>query len=101
MNATRIEVVDKAYGKMDANGDGHVTMDDVRKEYNVDSHPKFISGEMTADQIFASFMGRMGDADGDGNISKQEWYDYYNGISASVDNDEEFVLIITNAWKLD
>ena len=54
---------------------------------------------MTADQIFAGFMGKMGDADGDQSITKQEWYDYYNGISASVDNDEEFVLILTNAWK--
>lgn len=43
----------------------------------------------------------MGDGDQDGAISKQEWYDYYNGISASVDNDEEFILIITNAWRLD
>ena len=101
MNETRKAVCDKAYAKMDVNGDGSVTMEDVRKEYNVDSHPKFQSGEMTADQIFATFMGRMGDKDGDGAITKQEWYDYYNGISASVDTDEEFVLILTNAWKLD
>ena len=53
MNEVRKAVCDKAYAKMDADGNGHVTMDDVRKEYNVDSHPKFISGEMTADQIFA------------------------------------------------
>ena len=46
-------------------------------------------------------MGRMGDSDGDGKISKQEWYDYYSGISSSVDTDEEFVLILTNAWKLE
>lgn len=101
MNEVRKAVCDKAYEKMDSTGDGQVSMEDVRKTYNVDSHPKFQSGEMTADQIFAQFMGRMGDGDGDGNISKQEWYDYYNGISASVDNDEEFVLILTNAWKLD
>lgn len=101
MNETRMAVCDKAYNKMDTNGDGHVTMEDVRATYNVDSHPKYISGEMTADQIFATFMGRMGDSDADGHITKQEWYDYYNGISASVDNDEEFVLILTNAWKLE
>ena len=101
MNQTRKDVCDKAYAKMDSDGNGHVTMEDVRKTYNVDSHPKFQSGEMTADQIFGTFMGRMGDADGDGQITKPEWYDYYNGISASVDNDEEFVLILTNAWKLD
>ena len=53
---------------------------------------------MTADQIFAEFMGSFGDKDGDGVISKNEWYSYYKTISAGVDNDEEFVLIITQAW---
>ena len=52
MNETRKASCDKAYEKMDSTGDGSVSMDDVRKTYNVDSHPKFQSGEMTADQIF-------------------------------------------------
>ena len=49
MNEARKAIVDKAYEKMDSTGDGQVTMEDVRKTYNVDSHPKFQSGEMTAD----------------------------------------------------
>ena len=56
---------------------------------------------MSEEEVFAKFLESFGDQDGDGLISKEEWYNYYCGISASVDSDEEFVLIITNAWKLD
>ncbi len=41
MNEKRKAVCDKAYAKMDSDGNGYVTMDDVRAKYNVDSHPKF------------------------------------------------------------
>jgi hypothetical protein len=33
-------------------------------------------------------------------VTKEEFEEYYNNISASVDNDSEFELILTNAWRL-
>ncbi len=36
----------------------------------------------------------------DGRIEKKEWDEYYAGISASIDNDENFIFSLTNAWKL-
>jgi energy-converting hydrogenase A subunit M len=38
---------------------------------------------------------------GDGKVTLNEFMDYYSNISASVDDDEYFKLIITNAWNLD
>ena len=34
-------------------------------------------------------------------VSKDEWVEYYNNVSASIDNDEYFNLMINNAWNLD
>ena len=56
---------------------------------------------MTEDEIFAEFLGRFGDKDADGQVSKAEWNDYYAGVSSSVDNDDEFVLIMNQAWKME
>jgi|TARA_B110001450_G_C17336375_1_gene365641 Ca2+-binding EF-hand superfamily protein len=55
---------------------------------------------MTEEEIFEGFLKAFGDKDGDGEISKDEWCDYYKGISSSFDTDDEFVQSITNAWKL-
>eukprot|EP00927_Polykrikos_kofoidii_P058511 TRINITY_DN53068_c0_g1_i1.p1 TRINITY_DN53068_c0_g1~~TRINITY_DN53068_c0_g1_i1.p1 ORF type:complete len:189 (-),score=46.22 TRINITY_DN53068_c0_g1_i1:104-670(-) len=100
MSDDRKAVVDQAYAKFDADGNGFVKIDDIKAVYSADEHPKVISGEMTPDQVFAEFLQAFGDKDADGMISQDEWYTYYNTISAGVDNDEEFALIITNAWKL-
>ena len=37
----------------------------------------------------------------DGRVSLNEFYDYYSNVSASIDDDEYFKLMITNAWNLD
>jgi len=33
-------------------------------------------------------------------VTKAEFEEYYNNISASIDNDQYFELMINNAWKL-
>ena len=94
MNEARQAVCDEAYNKFDVDGSGSVNIADIQAAYNTDHHPKVQSGEMTSDDVFAEFLGAFGDKDGDGAISQEEWYSYYNTISAGVDNDEEFELII-------
>ena len=37
---------------------------------------------------------------GDCKITLNEFLDYYSNVSASIDNDEYFQLMITNAWNL-
>jgi len=34
-------------------------------------------------------------------ISKDEWCEYYNNVSASIDRDDYFALMMNNAWNLD
>ena len=100
LTPARQAVVDSAYEKFDKDGSGEISMADLKGVYNVDSHPKFQSGEMTEDQIFGEFLQAFGDQNADGVISKDEWCDYYRGISSSFDTDDQFVQSITNAWKL-
>ena len=101
MPEARLEMVNAAFTKFDVDGCGAVTMKDLREgHYNVDSHPKFISGEMTEEQIFLEFLNAFGDKDGDGSITPEEFQDYYRNVSAHCDTDEEFKVILTNAWKL-
>jgi len=34
-------------------------------------------------------------------VTKDEWIEYYNNVSASIDNDDYFDLMMNNAWNLD
>jgi hypothetical protein len=37
----------------------------------------------------------------DGIVTVEEFMDYYKDISASIDNDDYFELVIRNAWHID
>lgn len=36
----------------------------------------------------------------DQRVDMDEWIEYYNNVSASIDNDQYFELMMINAWKL-
>ena len=38
---------------------------------------------------------------GDGKVTFNEFMDYYSNVSASIDDDAYFELMIKNAWNLD
>ena len=99
-NEARQAFIDQAFAKFDADGSGQITLEDIKGVYNVDHHPEVLSGEVSADDAFKEFMDTFGNADGDASISKKEWDDYYAAVSASMDNDDEFGLMMTNAWQL-
>lgn len=40
------------------------------------------------------------DDSNDGKVSKEEWIDYYTDVSASIDEDDYFELMMRNAWHI-
>lgn len=100
LNPTRQAVVDAAFCKFDSDGSGCVTAADLRCVYSCNAHPKVISGEITEDEAFLEFLANFGDKNNDGKITKTEWNDYYSAVSSSIENDDHFVMLMTQAWKL-
>ena len=94
-------MIGKAFAKFDKDGNGRIDARDLRVVYDCSMHPKVQSGEMTAEEVFVEFLASFGDKNGDGVITREEWSDYYAAVSANIDNDEHFCLLMRNAWKLD
>eukprot|EP00118_Oscarella_pearsei_P024752 m.306719 g.306719 ORF g.306719 m.306719 type:complete len:191 (+) comp41531_c0_seq1:88-660(+) len=101
MSASRIAIVEKAFARMDRTGDGIVTVDDLKGVYDHRHHPKFTSGQWTSQQVFENFLDQFDSPkDKDHKITKDEFLDYYSGLSASIDTDTYFDLVIRRAFKL-
>lgn len=108
MNANRKRIVMQAFDCMDKDGSGQIDINDIRGVYKADKHPDVMSGKKTEAQILQEFLETFETAHNmrnsetpDNVVDKDEWVEYYNNVSASIDNDEYFSLMMTNAWNLD
>uniref|UniRef100_F7DSR6 EF-hand domain-containing protein n=3 Tax=Ornithorhynchus anatinus TaxID=9258 RepID=F7DSR6_ORNAN len=100
MSRAREEVVAAAFAKLDRSGDGVVTVGDLQGVYSGQSHPKVRSGEWTEEQVLRHFLDNFDSPDKDGQVTAEEFLDYYSGVSTSVNTDEEFVAMVQSAWRL-
>ncbi|XP_039767434.1 calcyphosin-like protein isoform X2 [Ornithorhynchus anatinus] len=101
MSMARKEVIMQAFRKLDKTGDGIITIEDLRGVYNGKHHPKYQNGEWTEEQVFRKFLDNFDSPyDKDGLVSKEEFLEYYSGVSASIDSDVYFILMMTNSWNL-
>jgi len=108
MNAARKVWVAKAFGKLDKDGNGYVDINDITGVYTAKTHPDVISGKKTEQQILLEFLetfetshNMRNNTAPDHIVTKEEFEEYYNNVSASVDDDDYFALMMTNAWNLD
>lgn len=77
-------------------------MDDIRGVYNVSHHPDFLQGKKTEDVILNEFLMNFEGPKGrhDGQITEKNFEEYYANVSASIDDDDYFELMIRNAWHI-
>jgi len=57
LNDFRLEFVRQAYNKLDKNGDGTVTLDDIAKIYDVSQHPDVVNGD-DPKEVYQKFMSQ-------------------------------------------
>jgi len=101
LSQERLDVIDSAFAKMDKSGDGSVTLEDLKGVYSGKEHPDVVSGKKSEDEVLLEFLQSFDTPNkGDGMVTKQEFIDYYAGVSASIDLDEYFVTMMQKAWKM-
>ena len=107
MNNFRKKIVTAAFKKIDADGSGILELNDIKGVYSAKTHPDVKSGKKTEDEILGEFLETFeahhamnGRGSKDQRVTPDEFEEYYNNVSASIDNDQYFELMMINAWKL-
>ena len=105
MNNFRKALVVQAFNKLDIDGNGHIDYNDVKQVYNAKGHPDVRSGKKSEEEVLGEFLETFEMhhnilGGNDRVVTKEEFDEYYNNVSASVDNDQYFELMMNNAWKL-
>ncbi len=106
MNEGRKKLALQAFDKLDRDNSGILDINDIKYVYNAKNHPEVRSGKKTEEEVFGEFLETFETHHNilkgtrDRRITKDEWCEYYNNVSMSIDNDEYFATMMTNAWKL-
>jgi Ca2+-binding EF-hand superfamily protein len=108
MNQGRKQVVAMAFKKLDKDGNGWIDINDVRGVYNAKNHPDVKAGKKSEDDILKEFLATFEMAHSIRNndapnyvVTKEEFEEYYNMISCSIDDDRYFSQMIKAAWNMD
>ncbi|XP_060602658.1 calcyphosin-like protein [Ruditapes philippinarum] len=103
MSKLRTDVINEAFDLLDANKDGVLKLEDLKIVYSTNArrHPKFVSGEWTEEQVLRNFLDSI-DTPGnpDGKVTREEFMNYYAGVSSTVDDDSYFDLMMRACYGL-
>ncbi|RLN72032.1 hypothetical protein BBJ28_00010548 [Nothophytophthora sp. Chile5] len=102
MPKRRILLVKQAFSRLDTSGDGKATLEEVERLYDASHHPQVLAGRMKPRDAMLELMSvfEQSDSRGDGVITWHEFLEYYKELSAGFASDDEFELMVRNAWHL-
>ena len=94
MNKFRQNIVRAAFNKIDRDGSGVLELNDIQGVYNASKHPDVKSGKKSEDEVLGEFLETFemhhalsNGGSRDQKITIEEFNEYYNNVSASIDND--------------
>ena len=105
MNDFRKNIVINVFSNLDINGNNIIDIGDVYNVYSVEKNPDVMQGKKTKDQAYNEFLHNFEThhdtktgMTGDNKVTLEEFIEYYNNISTSIDSDEYFEFVVKNSW---
>lgn len=101
INESRLKLIKLAFTILDVDKNGTVTPEDMVERYDASQHPDVVKGTKTKEEALLEFLETF-DVDGsvDGKVTEQEFINYYRNVSACIDSDDYFELVMRNAWRI-
>ena len=101
LNEKRLGLVKLAFDSLDSDGSGILEPSELMDKYDASMHPDVLQGKKTETQVLKEWLSVF-EVGGtvDGMVTYDEFVEYYQNLSANIDNDEYFELMIRNAWHI-
>jgi calcyphosin len=106
LSPRRRSFVERAFKLLDKDRSGVIDYEDVKGTYDASRHPEVIAGRKTVLEVLNDFLGNFEKdsvrtkAGEPIQITWQEFERYYANISASIDDDDYFELMMRNSWHI-
>lgn len=101
MNQRRRGLVHMAFNVLDKDRSGEIDLNDIKGVYNASAHPDVVMEKRTEEEILLEFIENFQTGkDKDDIVTAKEFEEYYANVSASIDDDDYFELMIRNAWHI-
>ena len=101
-----MDAVEKAFDKMDQDGSGIVDINVIKASYDAKQHPDVVNGKRTEQNVLCEYLETfvahhlLRTTKDDTEVTKKEFIEYYKNISACIDSDSQFFLIINKTSGL-
>lgn len=100
LNERREQLVLLAFSYLDKDKNGTIDVQDIAGAYNADKHPDVLAKKKSKGEVFREFLDTFDGGEKDGKVTPDEFKRYYANLSASIDDDDYFELMIRNAWHI-
>ena len=109
LSSRRLEIVDRAFQKLDTKKSGFVNLTEIIRVYDATRHPRVLDGSMSPSQALQQLLNFFEPCAilRNGTISLEEFLGYYAKMSVEVDRgreqnpDEYFERVVARFWRLD
>ncbi|KAH8045471.1 serine/threonine kinase [Aureococcus anophagefferens] len=100
----RANLVEVAFKRLDADGDGRVPPSKLAATFDASQHPEVLAGRVSAQHAYDDFLASFDvkeSACGEPYAGSDEFFDYHRCVSAAVGDDAYFKLLVRNVWRLE
>jgi calcyphosin len=100
ISTARMDAVEKAFNKLDYGNEGIVDINVIKANYDAKKHPDVVNGKRTEQNVLCEYLETfeahhlLRTTKDDVEVTKKEFIEYYKNISACIDSDRDFFLII-------
>jgi len=98
--AVRAQAIERAFASVDRNGTGSAPLATIQSCYNGAADPDVSLKRRTPLAALDAFMVKMRALSVAGHVHRQDFVEFYSILSAFAENDDYFVDLINNTWRL-